>query len=1004
MIKPLRKRVIGLLIILIAIAVNTGVIATTGFYAEGFLNSVSHNEEKPVVKGDSEFKIGGINDVAQTLSINLWNAYETYYMQLQFGADLAAKVLYRAVSENGDEEITTAGNGFVIKIEGENVQIPDDVSADIAEYALQFKEAKGHIDYPVQTEYGERTDTLVYSKIRGPYYYVEQANGWDMTAYVDQNVNYHGVLEGVEQAFDMGIFIFANDWEHNEFFRSLSDEVVYLSGRDVFGGEEADTELVVSAREDPAPIPRDVMELVAMTPEQRLTLNDRFVSSSQKGKNIRYMVRNLDALDCTAVMAFAEDDAMIMIGEQIEAGMIVILLLSVPFLIWITSVYKEMYNGTSTIKKKEKYSPARVRLITASYGILSALIVFAVSFYNQSLGSIYQENISLGYTLDALGQRLQSLSQEQDFRKEKRKEFYVDYTKRIATLLEEYPEMNNKEDLKDINNVLGSEFIMLFDANGRQVSTSSNYINLELGAENVENPTATADFRRILKGVPSIAHDKEMVEEIGRKLELFGVRTNDKVNGGYGVLIMALDEETYDEFVWDNNVGETMKSLIPQGKLFMAVDRENLISSSSNDDYLHYWFDTLTNKKAEKVRSEGLNDFIEIRGIRHYGITRVFEDDDHLYFACTPNSMLFANGMRTSLIGTICYAAMFLLLAAYLLHGYTEKSLESAAVRQEGAEEQAALNRSRYARAKALVLNRLNCKTPEKKARFVFLLEVALVILTRLKDSFIRNTYEANNYLFSYIMSGQWDKGLNLFALTAAILLLVSIFLLLLAVHFITNTIAAMLNPKGKTICRLISNLISYLGILIFIYFALSYIGIDTRAILASVGVMGIGISMGARGIIADILAGVSTIVEGEYQVGDIVEIDGYRGMVSEIGVRSTKVIGRGGNVKIIGNKNIKNVTNLTKKNSWVAVTIRVDVTYSLTDAEEILAQELPRLGREHKEIISGPIYKGVLAIEGGYAVLSIIAECKEDDFHKVQRILNRGVLLALRNNNVPVR
>ena len=182
---------------------------------------------------------------------------------------------------------------------------------------------------------------------------MEQANGWDMTAYVDQNVNYHGVLEGVEQAFDMGIFIFANDWEHNEFFRSLSDEVVYLSGRDVFGGEEADTELVVSAREDPAPIPRDVMELVAMTPEQRLTLNDRFVSSSQKGKNIRYMVRNLDALDCTAVMAFAEDDAMIMIGEQIEAGIIVILLLSVPFLIWITSVYHHQEKGEVLARKSQ---------------------------------------------------------------------------------------------------------------------------------------------------------------------------------------------------------------------------------------------------------------------------------------------------------------------------------------------------------------------------------------------------------------------------------------------------------------------------------------------------------------------------------------------------------------------------------------------------------------------------------------------------------------------------
>ncbi len=43
---------------------------------------------------------------------------------------------------------------------------------------------------------------------------------------------------------------------------------------------------------------------------------------------------------------------------------------------------------------------------------------------------------------------------------------------------------------------------------------------------------------------------------------------------------------------------------------------------------------------------------------------------------------------------------------------------------------------------------------------------------------------------------------------------------------------------------------------------------------------------------------GLSIVFEGEYQVGDIIEVGGYRGEVLEIGVRTTKLEGRGGNIK----------------------------------------------------------------------------------------------------------
>ena len=138
--------------------------------------------------------------------------------------------------------------------------------------------------------------------------------------------------------------------------------------------------------------------------------------------------------------------------------------------------------------------------------------------------------------------------------------------------------------------------------------------------------------------------------------------------------------------------------------------------------------------------------------------------------------------------------------------------------------------------------------------------------------------------------------------------------------------------------------------------------------------------------------------------MGDFVSIDGYRGMVQEIGVRTTKLEGRGGNIKTVRNSDVKNVINLTKLNSWVPVTIKVDVNYPLRDAEAILAETLPRIGENCKEIISGPYYKGVLSVELGFAVLSIIAECHEGDYHLVERTLIREVLMALRDKNVPVR
>lgn len=53
---------------------------------------------------------------------------------------------------------------------------------------------------------------------------------------------------------------------------------------------------------------------------------------------------------------------------------------------------------------------------------------------------------------------------------------------------------------------------------------------------------------------------------------------------------------------------------------------------------------------------------------------------------------------------------------------------------------------------------------------------------------------------------------------------------------------------------------------------------------------------------------------------------------------------------------------------------------------EKVFEDALPEIGRNIPEILSGPLYKGVLAFDGTSTRVSIIAECKEKDYHKVER------------------
>ena len=164
---------------------------------------------------------------------------------------------------------------------------------------------------------------------------------------------------------------------------------------------------------------------------------------------------------------------------------------------------------------------------------------------------------------------------------------------------------------------------------------------------------------------------------------------------------------------------------------------------------------------------------------------------------------------------------------------------------------------------------------------------------------------------------------------------------------------------RTKTVFTLLDGFVKYGCMIAICIFVLKACGVDTTALIASVGVLTLVVGLGAQSLIADIIAGMFIIFENEYNVGEVISVDGFRGTVTEIGIRSTKVLDAAGNIKIINNSNIGDIVNLSRELSVAIVDLDFpyDVPVDLIEniLKNILIVSLPLSKRKTPPLISSP-------------------------------------------------
>ena len=248
-------------------------------------------------------------------------------------------------------------------------------------------------------------------------------------------------------------------------------------------------------------------------------------------------------------------------------------------------------------------------------------------------------------------------------------------------------------------------------------------------------------------------------------------------------------------------------------------------------------------------------------------------------------------------------------------------------------------------------------------------------------------------------------NGQITFAHILTALLVIAILWLFYAVmKLILTSSAAQKNARGRTVASLTLQTIKYLVVIIGAIWILSILGVNATAVLAGVGIIGLILGFGAQSLIEDVITGIFIIFEGKYSIGDIIVLDDFRGVVRDIGVRTTTIEDAGYNLKVVNNSDIRNFQNRSRKLSLAICEVSVSYDTDLRKLEKILAENLPLMLQPHHDLyVTAPRYLGVQELGDSGVLIKIVADVKEENIFAAQRMLNRDIRVLFAEKNVEI-
>ena len=207
---------------------------------------------------------------------------------------------------------------------------------------------------------------------------------------------------------------------------------------------------------------------------------------------------------------------------------------------------------------------------------------------------------------------------------------------------------------------------------------------------------------------------------------------------------------------------------------------------------------------------------------------------------------------------------------------------------------------------------------------------------------------------------------------------------------------------RKSTVISLINNIIKYIIAVIIIIAILNIYGVNTSNILASIGIAGAVIGLAFQDIIKDFLAGIFIIFDNAYAVGDWITIDGFKGEVISVGLKTTKIKAYTGEIMILSNSSFNKVTNFNLETPRLLIQIPFRYDEDLLKVEDVINKVLIELKNKDKDVKKIEML-GVDSFDESSIKYAVAIDCNVGTYIAVRRKFLRDIKIAFDKEKIVI-
>jgi small-conductance mechanosensitive channel len=207
-----------------------------------------------------------------------------------------------------------------------------------------------------------------------------------------------------------------------------------------------------------------------------------------------------------------------------------------------------------------------------------------------------------------------------------------------------------------------------------------------------------------------------------------------------------------------------------------------------------------------------------------------------------------------------------------------------------------------------------------------------------------------------------------------------------------------------EALASVLRSLTTFVIYAVAVFMILGEVGIELGPLIAGAGILGVALGFGSQSLVKDFLSGVFILIEDQFGVGDIVNLDNETsGTVEAVSLRTTRLRSVDGTVWHVPNGEIRRVGNQSQH--WSRALIDVEVAYEtdLDHAQAVIAGVAHEVAAKDADVLDEPEVWGVEALGANGVTIRLVVKTRPSQQYRVSRDLRARLKAAFQHEGIEI-